>query len=126
MKLEGIVFEAAAAPYKPGARNATWQKVKCVLRQEFVIGGYERSVRDSLGALWLGTYDDAGRLLFAGKVGTGFQRQADAILWHPGPPPAPLVAVRGRRVAQGRQAAEGALGRPRPGLRGRLHGVDRA
>ena len=80
MKLEGIVSKLRSAPYKAGARNATWQKVKCVLRQEFVIGGYERSVRDSLGALWLGTYDDAGRLLFAGKVGTGFQRQADAIL----------------------------------------------
>ena len=28
------------------ARNATWQKTKCVLRQEFVIGGYERSAVD--------------------------------------------------------------------------------
>jgi bifunctional non-homologous end joining protein LigD len=80
MKIEGIVSKLRSAPYKTGARNASWQKVKCVLRQEFVIGGYERSVRDSLGALWLGTYDDAGRLLFAGKVGTGFQREAAAIL----------------------------------------------
>ena len=47
-----------------------------MLRQEFVIGGYERSVLGGLGALWLGTYDDAGRLVFAGKVGTGFQREA--------------------------------------------------
>jgi bifunctional non-homologous end joining protein LigD len=80
MRLEGIVSKARAAPYKPGARNATWRKVKCVLRQEFVIGGYEHSVVGGLGSLWLGTYDDAGRLEFAGKVGTGFQREAPALM----------------------------------------------
>jgi bifunctional non-homologous end joining protein LigD len=80
MKIEGIVSKLAASPYKPGARNATWQKVKCVRRQEFVIGGYERSVLGGLGALWLGTYGQQGGLVFAGKVGTGFQREADAIL----------------------------------------------
>jgi bifunctional non-homologous end joining protein LigD len=80
MKIEGIVSKLRTAPYKPGARNATWQKIKCVLRQELVIGGYERSVRGDLGALWLGTYDDEGRLVFAGKVGTGFQRASAALL----------------------------------------------
>ena len=80
MRLEGIVSKARAAPYKPGARNATWRKVKCVLRQEFVIGGYEHSVVGGLGSLWLGTYDDGGRLEFAGKVGTGFQREAAALM----------------------------------------------
>jgi bifunctional non-homologous end joining protein LigD len=80
MRLEGIVSKARAAPYKSGARNATWRKVKCVLRQEFVIGGYEPSVVGGLGSLWLGTYDDAGRLEFAGKVGTGFQREAPALM----------------------------------------------
>jgi bifunctional non-homologous end joining protein LigD len=79
LKIEGIVSKLGTSSYKPGARNATWQKIKCVLRQEFVIGGYERSVLGGLGALWLGTYEDGG-LLFAGKVGTGFQREADAIL----------------------------------------------
>ena len=78
-QIEGIVSKLRAAPYKPNARNASWQKVKCVLRQEFVIGGYERSVLGGLGALWLGTYD-GGQLLFAGKIGTGFQREADALL----------------------------------------------
>ena len=79
LKIEGIVSKLGTSPYKPGARNATWQKIKCSLRQEFVIGGYERSVLGDLGAIWLGTYED-GRLLFAGKVGTGFQREADALL----------------------------------------------
>src|SRR6185436_13864510 len=68
-----------SAPYKSNARNATWQKIKCSLRQEFVIGGYELSVLGGLGPLWLGTYEE-GQLLFAGKVGTGFQREAAALL----------------------------------------------
>jgi bifunctional non-homologous end joining protein LigD len=75
-RIEGIVSKAAGSPYRPGARNATWQKVKCVLRQEFVIGGYERSTLGGLGAIWLGYHDEDGRLVFAGKVGTGFQREA--------------------------------------------------
>ena len=79
MQLEGIVSKLASSPYRSNARNATWQKIKCSQRQEFVIGGYERSVRDDLGALWLGTYED-GKLLFAGKVGTGFQRESAALL----------------------------------------------
>src|SRR6185369_11243469 len=78
-QIEGIVSKLRASPYKLNARNASWQKVKCVLRQEFVIGGYERSVLGGLGALWLGTHDE-GKLIFAGKVGTGFQREADGLL----------------------------------------------
>jgi bifunctional non-homologous end joining protein LigD len=80
MRIEGIVSKLASAPYKSSARNASWQKIKCSLRQEFVIGGYDLSVRGDLGALWLGTYDAAKRLVFAGKVGTGFQREAAALL----------------------------------------------
>jgi bifunctional non-homologous end joining protein LigD len=79
-RLEGIICKAAGSPYKPGSRNATWQKVKCVLRQEFVIGGYERSTVGTLGAIWLGTYLPDGRLEFAGKVGTGFQRESPSLL----------------------------------------------
>jgi bifunctional non-homologous end joining protein LigD len=70
--IEGIVSKDRRAPYRPGARNASWRKTKCVLRQELVIGGYEDSV--------VGYYDAAGRLTFAGKVGTGFQRDAPALL----------------------------------------------
>jgi bifunctional non-homologous end joining protein LigD len=78
--IEGIVSKDRRAPYRPGARNASWQKTKCVLRQELVIGGYEESVVGSLGAIWLGYYDAVGALVFAGKVGTGFQREARALL----------------------------------------------
>jgi bifunctional non-homologous end joining protein LigD len=79
-RLEGIISKLTGSPYRPGTRNAAWQKVKCVLRQEFVIGGYERSTTGSLGSLWLGTYDAEGRLTFAGKAGTGFQREARELL----------------------------------------------
>lgn len=78
--LEGIVSKDRRAPYRPGARNASWRKIKCLLRQEFVIGGYEMSALGSLGALWLGYHDLDGRLVFAGKVGTGFQRVARELL----------------------------------------------
>ena len=80
MGLEGIVSKDRAAPYRAGARNASWRKVKCLLRQEFVVGGYEDSVVGGLGALLLGYHDDAGRLGYAGKVGTGFQRMADPLM----------------------------------------------
>ena len=76
MRLEGIVSKDRASPYRRGARNASWRKIKCLLRQELVVGGFEDSIVGGLGALLLGTYDDAGRLVYAGKVGTGFQRMA--------------------------------------------------
>jgi bifunctional non-homologous end joining protein LigD len=111
MKIEGIVSKLAASSYKSNARNATWQKIKCVLRQEFVIGGYERSVLGTLGALWLGTYDDGGRLLFAGKVGTGFQREAEALLRRlvrmerPTSPFAPIGLPIGQKIRDARWVA---------------------
>jgi bifunctional non-homologous end joining protein LigD len=80
LTLEGIVSKDRAAPYRTGARNATWRKVKCLLRQELVVGGYEDSVVGGLGSLLLGYHDDAGRLVYAGKVGTGFQRMAAELL----------------------------------------------
>jgi bifunctional non-homologous end joining protein LigD len=79
-RMEGIISKAAGSPYRSGARNASWQKIKCVLRQEFVLGAYELSTVGGLGAIWLGYHDDGGRLLFAGKVGTGFQREAGQLL----------------------------------------------
>jgi bifunctional non-homologous end joining protein LigD len=71
--LEGIVSKRLDLPYRAG-RNATWVKTKCILRQEFVIGGFtdpEGAARDAIGALLVG-YREAGALRFAGKVGTGF------------------------------------------------------
>ena len=70
--LEGIVSKRRDAPYAPG-RGGTWQKTKCLLRQELVIGGYTdpEGARTHVGALLVGYYDHR-RLIYAGKVGTGF------------------------------------------------------
>ncbi|HET9211767.1 MAG TPA: DNA ligase D [Thermoanaerobaculia bacterium] len=71
--LEGIVSKRGDLPYHSG-RNKDWLKVKCLKRQEFAIVGFtdpEKS-RVGFGALLLAVNDDKGELVFAGKVGTGF------------------------------------------------------
>lgn len=69
---EGIVSKRIDAPYAPGNRGI-WQKVKCYHREEFVIVGYSdpEGARPSLGALLLAYYADDGRLIYAGRAGTG-------------------------------------------------------
>ncbi len=70
--LEGIVSKRADAPYRSG-RGKDWLKIKCTKGAEFVIGGYSRSdVRGKpFSSLLLGTFA-GGELIYAGKVGTGF------------------------------------------------------
>jgi DNA ligase D-like protein (predicted ligase) len=70
---EGLIAKRADAPYQSG-RSRDWLKFKCENAQEFVIGGYtdpQRS-RVGFGALLLGYYNRDGELVYAGKVGTGF------------------------------------------------------
>ena len=73
---EGIVAKRLDSPYV-STRSGAWLKIKCSGRQEFVIGGWtdrQRS-RVGLGALLVGYYSDDGeRVIYAGKVGTGFNR----------------------------------------------------
>ncbi len=78
--LEGMVAKRADRPYRSG-RGRDWLKVKCLERQEFVIVGFtdpERS-RVGFGALLLAVRDpqakEHGGLVFAGKVGTGFDER---------------------------------------------------
>src|SRR5712692_6929546 len=70
--LEGVIAKRRDAPYR-STRGADWLKIKCVKRQEVVIGGYTdpEGSRIGIGALLVGLYGD-GRLVYAGKVGTGF------------------------------------------------------
>ena len=70
--LEGIVSKRRDLPHTPG-RHGGWLKTKCTLRQEFVIGGFTdpEGMRSGLGALLIGYYQGE-RLVFSGKVGTGF------------------------------------------------------
>jgi bifunctional non-homologous end joining protein LigD len=71
--LEGIVGKPLASHYYPGQRR-DWIKVKNVRHQEVVICGWRPGQgrrADAIGSLLLGVYD-AGRLRYAGHVGTGF------------------------------------------------------
>jgi bifunctional non-homologous end joining protein LigD len=68
---EGIVSKKASAPYR-GDRTKAWLKTKCTRRQEFVIGGWTPSdKRRGFKSLLLGTWQD-GKLVYQGRVGTGF------------------------------------------------------
>jgi bifunctional non-homologous end joining protein LigD len=72
MGLEGVISKRRSRPYRSG-RNEDWLKSKCTERQEFVIAGYVPStaVKRAIGSLVLGYYDK-GRLIYAGRTGTGF------------------------------------------------------
>jgi DNA ligase D-like protein (predicted ligase) len=69
---EGVVSKTIDAPYAPGNRGL-WRKAKALNRQEFVIVGWSdpEGSRPHLGALLLGYYTGDGKLLYAGRVGTG-------------------------------------------------------
>jgi len=82
--LEGIISKRASEPYRPG-RHGEWVKTKCVLEQEFVVGGFTdpEGARAGIGALLIGYYDSPSgaalrgsrRLVFSGRVGTGFTQK---------------------------------------------------
>jgi bifunctional non-homologous end joining protein LigD len=78
--LEGIVCKRRDRPYTPG-RGPDWLKVKCKQRAEFVIGGYTdpAGARSGFGALLVG-YHRGGELVYAGRVGTGFDERTLAEL----------------------------------------------
>jgi bifunctional non-homologous end joining protein LigD len=86
--LEGVVAKRLDSPYEPGRRGGTWRKVKNHHRQELVVGGWlpgkgRRSER--VGSLAVGYFGvspseadrrgDPQRLIYAGKVGTGFTEE---------------------------------------------------
>ncbi|MES2071112.1 MAG: DNA ligase D [Pseudomonadota bacterium] len=73
--LEGIIVKNAEAHYQQ-SRNRNWLKLKCRSRQEFVIGGYTDpgGSREEFGAILVGVYDADQQLRYAGRVGTGFNR----------------------------------------------------
>jgi bifunctional non-homologous end joining protein LigD len=69
---EGLIAKRMDSRYS-GGRSRDWLKLKCVLEQEFVIGGFTdpQGTRNAFGSLLIGYYNTQG-LQFAGKVGTGF------------------------------------------------------
>jgi DNA ligase D-like protein (predicted ligase) len=72
--LEGVMAKRADSPYR-GSRSRDWLKLKCHAEQELVIGGFTapKGSRTEFGALLVG-YNEDGVLRYAGKVGTGFDR----------------------------------------------------
>lgn len=76
---EGLMAKEIDAPYI-SQRTRSWLKLKCLGRQELVVGGWTDPAgsRSDFGALLLGYFDQHGRLMYAGRVGTGF----DARLLH--------------------------------------------
>src|SRR5205814_9754080 len=74
--LEGIIAKRRNSFYESGRRSGAWAKFKWSNEQEFVIGGYTepQGARTCFGAVLVG-YFDRGKLLFASKVGTGFDER---------------------------------------------------
>jgi bifunctional non-homologous end joining protein LigD len=101
--LEGVVAKRLDCPYEPGRRSGNWLKVKHVLRQEVVIGGWvpgEGNREGRLGALAVGVHDEDGTLRYVGKVGTGFDEQS--------------LRMVGERLAERRRQASPFEGRQPP------------
>jgi bifunctional non-homologous end joining protein LigD len=73
--LEGILAKEESSLYISG-RSKSWLKVKVHQEEEFVIGGFTPPTgsRSNFGALLLGAYEGS-RLIYAGKVGTGFTEE---------------------------------------------------
>lgn len=79
--LEGVIGKQRGSIYEPDRRSGLWIKLKCVNEQEFVVGGFTppQGARKHFGAVLVGYYEKK-RLLFAGKVGTGFNTKLLAAL----------------------------------------------
>jgi bifunctional non-homologous end joining protein LigD len=73
---EGIISKRIDAPYA-SRRSRSWVKVKCSLRQEFVIIGWKKSSSKArrFASLLLAENED-GKLVYKGNVGTGFTMDA--------------------------------------------------
>lgn len=71
--LEGLIGKRKDSRYVH-RRSPEWIKLKCGLRQEFVVGGFSKPSGSRLGmsSLLLGVHDKKGTLIYAGSVGTGF------------------------------------------------------
>jgi bifunctional non-homologous end joining protein LigD len=80
--LEGVVAKRLTSRYDPGKRSPAWRKVKVVLRQEAVVGGWkpgEGGRAGQIGSLLIGVHGADG-LDYAGHVGTGFTQPTLAML----------------------------------------------
>lgn len=77
LKLEGVVSKRRDARYSAG-RSDEWRKVKCRPGQEVVIGGWRQAPLGKFEGLYVGVYQ-GGKLTYAGRVKTGFARDAELL-----------------------------------------------
>jgi bifunctional non-homologous end joining protein LigD len=79
--LEGIVSKLRTSAYRSG-RSKSWRKSKCIESHELVIVGYVPSTtqRRAIGSLVTGIHDK-GRLVYSGRVGTGYTSAVAEDLW---------------------------------------------
>lgn len=81
--LEGVIAKRRDSLYEAGRRSRSWLKIKAVLSDEFIIGGFTRGAgarSGAFGALLLGQRDENGRLVYTSHVGTGFTERSLAEL----------------------------------------------
>ena len=69
---EGVIAKRRGSIYEH-RRSKEWLKMKCELSERFLVGGFTdpQGKRVGLGALLVG-YQKDGDLVFAGRIGTGF------------------------------------------------------
>ena len=76
--LEGIIAKKKNSSYEPGVRSSNWLKIKKLRSCDCVIFGYTKGTgarAETFGALLLGLYDAESKLVYVGKVGTGFSQE---------------------------------------------------
>jgi len=80
--LEGIVSKRVNGRYEPDRRS--WLKTKCRNREEFVVVGWSdpEGSRHRIGSLLLGYYTPDGKLIYAGRVGTGMSVAELGRVWY--------------------------------------------
>jgi bifunctional non-homologous end joining protein LigD len=71
---ERVIAKRPDAPYRP-VRNRDWLKVKCIAGEEFVIGGWSPSSRGRAFASLLLGVRQGDKLLYRGRVGTGYDEK---------------------------------------------------
>lgn len=77
--LEGVVAKRRDSVYLPGHRGQSWVKTRNWRTQQVVIGGWRRSAARPFASLLVGVRHE-GALIYAGRVGTGFDEREMANL----------------------------------------------
>lgn len=89
LEVSRALFEPVFNEARPRLKHrGLWIKVKCLHGDEFVVVGWTdpEGTRPYLGALLLGYYDSGGRLIYAGRAGTGIKQAELQRLWRRLPP----------------------------------------